>query len=61
MATHFSIPACEIPWTEEPGGLIVHRITVEEGTGNSIFIMNLILLVDILYYTVHSSTDPRLK
>ena len=21
MATHASIPACEIPWTEEPGGL----------------------------------------
>ena len=21
MATHFSIPAWEIPWTEEPGGL----------------------------------------
>ena len=21
MATHSSIPACEIPWTEEPGGL----------------------------------------
>ena len=21
LATHFSIPACEIPWTEEPGGL----------------------------------------
>ena len=21
MATHFSILACEIPWTEEPGGL----------------------------------------
>ena len=21
MATHFSILACRIPWTEEPGGL----------------------------------------
>ena len=21
MATHFGILACEIPWTEEPGGL----------------------------------------
>ena len=21
MATHFSFLACEIPWTEEPGGL----------------------------------------
>ena len=21
MATHFNIPAWEIPWTEEPGGL----------------------------------------
>ena len=24
MATHSSIPAWEIPWTEEPGGLQVH-------------------------------------
>ena len=21
MATHCSIPACRVPWTEEPGGL----------------------------------------
>ena len=27
MATHFSILAWEIPWTEEPGGLQSHRIT----------------------------------
>ena len=28
MATHFSILAWEIPWTEEPGGLHgVHRVT----------------------------------
>ena len=25
MATHSSILACEIPWTEEPGGL--HGVT----------------------------------
>ena len=27
MATHFSILAWEIPWTEEPGGLQSYRIT----------------------------------
>ena len=26
MATHSSILACEIPQTEEPGGLTVHRV-----------------------------------
>ena len=26
MATHFSILAWKIPWTEEPGALIVHGI-----------------------------------
>ena len=27
MATHSSIFAWEIPWTEEPGGLTVHGVT----------------------------------
>ena len=27
MASHFSILAWKIPWTEEPGALIVHGIT----------------------------------
>ena len=27
MAAHSSILAWEIPWTEEPGGLQVHRVT----------------------------------
>ena len=26
MATHFSILAWRIPWTEEPGGVAVHRV-----------------------------------
>ena len=26
MATHSSILAWRIPWTEEPGGLTVHRV-----------------------------------
>ena len=26
MATHSNILAWRIPWTEEPGGLLVHRI-----------------------------------
>ena len=30
MATHSSILAWEIPWTEEPGGLhVVHEVTKE--------------------------------
>ena len=27
MATQFSILAWRIPWTEKPGGLIVHRVS----------------------------------
>ena len=27
MATHSSILAWEIPWTEEPGGFTVHGVT----------------------------------
>ena len=27
MATHFSIPAWKIPWTEEPGGLQTHGVS----------------------------------
>ena len=29
MATHSSILACKIPWTEEPGGLKFHGVTKE--------------------------------
>ena len=29
MATHSSILVWEIPWTEESGGAIVHRVTKE--------------------------------
>ena len=29
MATHFSILAWEIPWTEEPDGLQVHGVAKE--------------------------------
>ena len=29
MATHPSILAWEIPWTEKPGGATVHRVTKE--------------------------------
>ena len=29
MATHSSIPAWEIPWSEEPGGAAVHEVTKE--------------------------------
>ena len=27
MATHSGILAWEIPWTEEPGGLVTHEVT----------------------------------
>ena len=29
MATHSTILAWEMPWTEEPSGSIVHRVTKE--------------------------------
>ena len=32
MATHSSILAWEIPWTEETGGLLVHGVAKEYGT-----------------------------
>ena len=28
MATHSSFLACRIPWTEEPGGLISHIVSL---------------------------------
>ena len=30
MATHFSILTWQIPWTEEPGGLTVHGVIIQE-------------------------------
>ena len=32
MATHSSILAWEMPWTEEPGGATVHGVTKEADT-----------------------------
>ena len=32
MATHSSILAWEIPWTEEPSGATVHRVTKQSDT-----------------------------
>ena len=32
MATHCSILAWRIPWTEEPGGATVHRVAEESDT-----------------------------
>ena len=32
MATHSSILAWEIPWTEKPGGLPVHGVTESDPT-----------------------------
>ena len=32
MATHSSVLAWRIPWTEEPGGGTVHRVTKSDMT-----------------------------
>ena len=32
MATHYSILAWEIPWTEEPGSATVHEVTESDLT-----------------------------
>ena len=32
MATHSCVLAWRIPWTEEPGGLTVHRVAKESDT-----------------------------
>ena len=32
MATHSSILACRIPWTEEPWWATVHGVAKEQGT-----------------------------
>ena len=40
MATHSSIPAWEIPWTEDSGGAILfmgpHRVVYYRGTGHTL-------------------------
>ena len=40
MATHSSILAWEIPWTEDPGGAILfmglHRVGYHQGTGHTL-------------------------
>ena len=40
MATHSSIPAGEIPWTEEPGGVMVHRVMKELDMAEQLNISN---------------------
>ena len=40
MATHSSIPAGEIPWTEEPGGVRVHRVMKELDMAEQLNISN---------------------
>ena len=32
MATHSSVPAWKIPWTEEPGRLQIHGVAKESDT-----------------------------
>ena len=51
MATHFSIIAWEIPWTEEPGGLEsmgLQKSQTQQRLNNN----NNILSVDVLYIPV---------
>ena len=35
MATHPSIPAWRIPWTEEPGGLLMEWVAIAFSSGSS--------------------------
>ena len=32
MATHFSILAWEIPWTDGPGGAMIHKVAESDST-----------------------------
>ena len=51
MATHSSILACRIPWTEEPGGLQSlgsQRVRHNRATNTSLFLNNIL-------------NDPRLN
>ena len=40
MATHSIILAWEIPWTEEPSGATVHRVTKESDTTQNKYTSN---------------------
>ena len=62
MATHSSILAWRIPWTEEPGGATVHGVAESDTTKRlnthrqiDFVIMVLILLFD----EIHSSSNHK--
>ena len=53
MATHSSVPAWEIPWTEEPGGLVSGVTRVK--------IYNKYSYLHTSYYVLINQTFPSLK
>ena len=55
MATHSSIPAGEIPWTEEPGGVMVHRVMQHLHAGET-HNVNTLLFPCICPYTLSMNT-----
>ena len=67
MATHSSILACQIPWTEEPGGLqfmrsqrVGHNWT-HTHTHTSIYDKNEIILYMLVYNLVFSTQQYLMK
>ena len=61
MATHSSVFAWRIPWTEEPGGLPVHGVAQEADTTWRLNNICLILLIETLKATGFESkfTEKR--
>ena len=54
MATHSSIVAWRIPWSEEPGGLIVHGVTKESARTGHIFMVSITTPLWLLVWTSHT-------
>ena len=59
MATHSSVFAWRIPWTEEPGGLPVHGVAQEADTTWRLNNICLILLIETLKPLDLSQNSPR--
>ena len=63
MANHSSILAWEIPWTEKPGGLLVHGVTKESDTteGLSLSITLPTVPPSILHQTARETIFKKYK
>ena len=65
MATHSSILACQIPWTEEPGGLQLMRsqsqTQLNTHTHTSIYDKNEVILYMLVYNLVFSTQQYLMK